>query len=70
MRTLADLLKALETRHAEFFESRWDSLSAEDAKRFAQIERDMMQVRVALGQPGREMMTRDLQECIDRLKGL
>jgi 16S rRNA U1498 N3-methylase RsmE len=66
MASLTDLLNALVAKHSMFFSQRWDSLSSADAKKFAQIERDMMEVRKALGQSGREMAV-DLQECINRL---
>jgi hypothetical protein len=67
MQDVADLLRALQARHADFLNSRWDWLSADDAKTFIQIERNIMEIRAALGRPGRAM-TPDLQQCIERLE--
>ncbi len=67
MQSLTDLMKALQTRHAAFFNRRWDSLSAEDAKQFTQLERDMMAVAAALGRDRAEAAP-DLQASIERLQ--
>ena len=67
MESLADLLKALQARHADFLNRRWDSLSAEDAKKFTQIERDIRKVSAALGRPGTPIGP-DLEESVTRLQ--
>ena len=67
MENLKSLLKLLEARHAEFLGRNWTSLSADDAKRFTQIERDIMSVQEALGSP-RPTMTPELQGSIERLQ--
>ena len=50
------MLDFLENRHAEFFSTNWDELSADDAKRFAQIERDIIEVRAAFENPNSSQM--------------
>ena len=67
MQNLADLLKVLRAQHAEFLDSRWDLLSADDAKRFNQIERDIAEVAELLGTSGVQT-TPGLQQCIEPLR--
>ena len=67
MDNLVGLLKALEARHAEFLQRNWASLSADDAKRFTQIERDILVVQDALGR-SHAPMPAELQGSIDRLR--
>ena len=67
MDNLVGLLKSLEARHAEFLKRNWASLSADDAKRFTQIERDILVVQDAIGTP-QAPMTAELQGSIDRLR--
>ena len=65
MEGLITLLDALKARHSEYFRKSWDSLSANDAKRFTQIERDIMAVNAALGKPERSLAP-DLQVVLER----
>ena len=67
MEGLTTLLEALRARHAEFLDRNWDSLSAEDAKRFTQIERDITAVNAALGKPA-ESFTPELRGSLERLQ--
>ncbi len=64
---VAELLEVLQTRHAEFLNTRWDLLSADNAKRFIHIERDMMEIRGVLGQPWCQIPP-DVQQCIERIR--
>ena len=66
MEGLVTLLDALKARHSEYFRKSWDSLSANDAKRFTQIERDIMAVNAALGKPERRLPP-DLEVVLERL---
>ena len=66
MEGLVTLRNALAARHTEFFSRSWASLSADDAKRFSQLERDIMAVNAALGR-AELRFSPDLEELLDRL---
>lgn len=67
MPDLTTLLTELKARHKEYFLRRWDSLSANDAKAFSQLERDIAAVVAALG-ADEVPEPPDLQAIIARLE--
>jgi hypothetical protein len=69
MEGLVSLRNALEARHAEYFSRSWDSLSADDAKRFSQIERDIIAVNAALGK-SEPKFSPDLEVVLERLSAI